>query len=103
VDCGPAPTGNADGESLFWRHERLHRRVATDPTRLLPLYAAEREAIEARWFAEPPASQQAFAEGDEALRRWTERVRGAVGTDRRPWWVRRYWRRRNAAARLQLR
>ena len=27
VDVGPAPRGRFDGESLFWRHELLHRRL----------------------------------------------------------------------------
>jgi hypothetical protein len=32
-----------------------------------------------------------LAKNDEALARWTETVRGAVGADRRPVYIRRYW------------
>jgi secernin len=45
-DLGPEPTGVYDPESLWWTHERLHRAVVRDyPTRL-PLYQAERDALE---------------------------------------------------------
>ncbi|MGM0558126.1 MAG: C69 family dipeptidase [Myxococcota bacterium] len=30
VDAGPAPGAGWDGESLFWRHERLHRALMRD-------------------------------------------------------------------------
>jgi len=92
VDLGPTPGARAD-DSLWWRHERLHRAVMRDPARLLPLYGAERDAVEARWLDAPPASADAFAEGERLLRTWTERVQQAGDGDRRPWWVRRQWRR----------
>ncbi len=100
VDLG-APEGTAD-DSLWWRHERLHRRVMTDPARLRPLFAAERDATEARWLADPPASAQAFAEGDALLARWTEAVEAAAGADVRPLWARSYWSKRNRDAQLTL-
>lgn len=100
LDVDPKPCGHADDSSLYWRHERLHRSVATDPARLLPLYAPERDALEARWLAEPPRPAAAFAEADRLLMDWTERVLGALGQDRRPSWVRRHWRRQNASARF---
>ncbi len=91
LDLGPDPTDRADARSLWWRHERLHRRVMRDPAALLPRFAGERDATEARWLAAPPPPRDAFAEGDRLLADWTARVTAAGGRDRRPPLVRRYW------------
>ncbi|MCE9573421.1 MAG: C69 family dipeptidase [Deltaproteobacteria bacterium] len=98
VDLG-APTDRAD-DSLWWRHERLHRRVLRDPARLRPLVVCERDRIEAGWLAAPPPSRAAFAEGDAALAAWTARARAAPAIDTRPAIARRYWRIRDRRAGL---
>jgi dipeptidase len=100
LDPGPAPGDRADGASLWWRHEQLHRLVARDPAHLLPLYRAERDALEARWIAEPPEPAKAFAEGDRLLAQWRARVAASAGPDLRPRLVRRLWRARDARAGL---
>ncbi len=102
LDLGPAPTDHADGASLWWRHERLHRMVLRDPGRLRPLFVTERDAIEARWQATAPEPAAAFAEGDRALAEWTARVAAVAGVDRRPRAVRKYWRLRDARAGLAV-
>ncbi len=98
--AGPGPTEVADARSLWWRHERLHRRVAQDPVRLLPRFAPERDETEARWLREPPDSLDAFETGDALLASWQRAVGAEARRDVRPIWVRRYWRRRNAMAGL---
>jgi dipeptidase len=102
LDLGPSPTDVADGGSLFWRHERLHRAVMRDPARLLPLFSAERDEVERRWLASPPEPAAAFAEADRLLATWTARVLPRIEAehvrDVRPAWVRRYWRVRDARA-----
>jgi secernin len=95
------PTDTADDASLWWRHERLHRRVLRDPERLLPIIAGERDALEARWADAPPPPAAAFAEADRALARWTRNVDAVEVTDTRPGRVRRYWRERDRRARLE--
>ncbi len=100
LDLGPAPTDRFDGHSLWWRHELLHRRCLTDPERLLPLFAAERDEVEARWLEAPPEPAAAFAEADRLLERWTASIDDSPADDTRPAWVRRYWRTRNQRARL---
>jgi hypothetical protein len=94
---GPAPGDRDDGKSLWWRHERWHRRALRDPVRWLPAFRAERDALEARWLAAPPRPAAAFAEADALLEAWTKRA-GEPGPDRRPWWARRYWARRDELA-----
>ncbi len=103
LDLGPAPTDRFDPATLWWRHERLHRAVARDPERLLPLFAKERDAVEARWLGNG-AAPDAFAEADRLLAEWTARVEAAPpGADQRPRFVRRYWADRNRRAALPLR
>lgn len=48
---GPAPSDTYDGESLWWRHERLHRALLADHAGGMALIAAERDALEARFQA----------------------------------------------------
>ncbi|MDJ0786807.1 MAG: peptidase U34 [Myxococcota bacterium] len=102
LDLGREPGEQDDGASLWWRHERLHRTVMRDPDRLLPLFSGERDALEARWLADPPAAAEAFAEADRQLARWTARVERAAhaARDIRPAHVRRYWEKRDARARI---
>ena len=101
LELGAPPTDRFDENSLWWRHERLHRAVARDPERLLPLFAKERDELEARWLgaglATAPAA--AFAEGERRLAEWSARVAAAApAADLRPGFVRRYWARRDERA-----
>jgi secernin len=108
VELGPAPTDRFDAATLWWRHERLHRTVSRDPARLLPLFASERDALEAEWLADGAqiAPAEAFAESERRLASWTARVEAAVRTekrgDQRPGFVQRHWAKRDARAGLVL-
>jgi secernin len=69
---GPTPTDRFDGETLWWRHERLHRRMLRDFAPALAAIEAERDALEARFQA---AVDHAFDAGglDVAIDRcWRE-------------------------------
>jgi dipeptidase len=100
LDLGPPPDDSADLESLWWRHEHLHRSVLRNPSRLLPLFADERDRIEAGWISNPPEPAQAFAESDRLYSEWAERVASTAVNDVRPRWARRYWAIRNRRAGL---
>ncbi|MDH3684922.1 MAG: C69 family dipeptidase [Myxococcales bacterium] len=102
LDLGPPPTDRSADGSLWWRWERLARAALRDPDRLLPLFAAERDALEAEWLAHPPEPAKAFAEAERRLARWEAQVSAASARDRRPVWARRYWKRRNERAGLVL-
>ena len=108
LDLGPAPTDRFDEATLWWRHERLHRTVSRDPAQLLPLFAKERDALEAAWLTNPAQIEpaEAFAEGGHRLAVWTARVAEAARArprpDSRPVSVKRYWAKRNARAGLTL-
>jgi dipeptidase len=85
-DLGTAPTAESDTASLWWRHEAFHREVVRDFAALRERYWPERDALEARFLRELPASNAAqterraytarcFAEADDALTGWMERLR----------------------------
>ena len=100
VELGPEPGDRFDPATAWWAHEPLHRSVARDPERLLPAYAAERDGLEASWFDDPPSSTAAFDVAAERTAAWTASVARLAGPDERPWYVRRYWRRRDEHAGL---
>lgn len=101
VDMGPAPGGRMDA-SLWWRHEAVHRRALRDAACWLPQLAAMRAPLEAAWLAARPDPAAAFAAHDEYLRSAAVRMVEQTSRDRRPGWVRRYWRRRNLRAGLEI-
>jgi len=57
---GPAPNDRFDAETLWWRHERLHRRMLRDFGPALAAIETERDALEAGFHA---AIDRAFDEG----------------------------------------
>jgi hypothetical protein len=100
VDLGPAPTDRYDRDTLWWRHERLHRAGIRDPERLLPTLVGDRDDLERSWTNHRPGTAEAFAAANDLEQAWTQRTAGSHGADRRPWLVRRYWRTRDLRAGL---
>jgi dipeptidase len=98
LDLGPEPTDHCDSRSLWWRQERLHRRLIADPTHLADAYVAERDALEAELRLESVGSAESFARADALLARWLDRVDALAPADRRPPIARAYWRKRDARA-----
>ena len=98
LDLSPDATAEANGESLWWRGEALHRLAVRNPESLYPLFAAERDELEASWRAAPPASGEAFAIASERLESWTRAVAERRAPDMRPVLVRRYWGKRDRAS-----
>ena len=99
VDLGTPPTDRADRHSLWWKHERLCRKVLRQPQPSMGKIRVQCEAIEKEWLATPPQSAEAFARHDALLEVWLAEV-SIPETDERPWYVQRYWRKRDAMAGL---
>jgi secernin len=98
LELGPPPDDRFDERTLWWRHERFHRRAVRDAATAFPLFAAERDDLERRWLREPPSAPAAVADAEAALERWTATVAASVDADHRPPWVHRYWRARDRRA-----
>lgn len=116
------PEGRADGQTLWWAHERLHRAALLDYAARLPLYQDERDGMEAAFVAEEKtfherygsapvaehdAAQAAFSRlcfdrARVAETEWTARVKAAPV--RRPpnLFYRQYWHKQNQTAGLEI-
>ena len=58
-DTGPLPRGTYTEGSLWWKHERLHRRAVADYHALKPGIRADFDDLERDFFAEAPAMKKA--------------------------------------------
>jgi secernin len=95
-----APAGEKfDQESLWWRHERLHRLTLGDYAQRRAMFEIERRELEARILSLgnvtiPTAAecQQAWEEHRAVLPEWAEQMSRATAADRRSWLTQRYWR-----------
>ncbi|MCX5770832.1 MAG: C69 family dipeptidase [Candidatus Hydrogenedentes bacterium] len=94
---GLAAPGENPDQSLWWRHERLHRMVVKDPEKFFQIFEEDRDAIERRWVESPPDSAEAFAEHDRLLDGWIAKAAQMQARDTRPFYVRAYWRKRERA------
>ena len=98
IETGPAPGATYDPDSLWWRHEHLHREVLRgwpDRSHIIPRPRAE---LEQRAFARTVTADQAariWAQHREWLVDWTATVRDAPKVFNGP--VHAYWALQNAA------
>jgi len=105
ISSGPEAGAGFDHESLFWRHERLHRTVLVDYPSRKDLFNDERRDLQARIdsASDSPASdgQCWWDEHREVIPEWTKRVLAS----KRPVGLRpfeRYWQRQNMMDSLPL-
>jgi dipeptidase len=111
---GPCPTDHADPDSLWWRHERLHRAALADYAAFTAEIAPERDALEASFIARiddlapdaAPASAKAaveacWREADALEQRWVERLKGGKRRPRGQGAFTRSWARLNHVAGVQ--
>jgi hypothetical protein len=107
------PGAKAD-DSLWWRHERLHRMALKNLTAAGPAFLAERNAFEdesyraeQRTFNKPAAQREKFsadvlAKSDALLIKWTAQVSSTKLKSPFHPLYRRYWKKQNAKAGVQI-
>ncbi|MHB1138443.1 MAG: carcinine hydrolase/isopenicillin-N N-acyltransferase family protein [Microthrixaceae bacterium] len=100
VDTGPRPDDRADLGTRWWRHERLHRLALRDLGASLARRPFDRDRLERSWIDRPPTAPEAMSQADELTQAWWRDLRAADLPDRRPAYVRRYWRRQDRLAGL---
>ncbi len=96
-DLGPAPTDEYDPNSLFWRHELLHRATVQDFQHRIATYAAERDALEREFvegglvIASAPAENRArfsaecFAKALAIESNWYDQVKQVPAKPKNNW------------------
>lgn len=111
-DTGPAPQGTYDAQTLFWRHEQLHRATLRDYAARHALYRDERDALEREFVRgalecadAPPETRNAyaracFARADAAERAWLEKIRAAQPHASRHVLYERAWKKFNRTANM---
>jgi len=110
-ELGAAPGARYSTRSLWWRHEKLHRRILQDyPTRIAVVRPAQ-QALEEELRAEASAAtrrrqlgvtERAFRRAGEAEEEWLKAVEG-LEVQRRPGLVfQGYWNAQNRSAGLSL-
>jgi dipeptidase len=88
------PVTRPDPQSLFWAHEKLHRRVMRAPERLGHVFLGDRNDLEKETLA-GMTSAEAFALHEKRVQDWCALTSVEDARDERPRWVRRYWKRQD--------
>lgn len=91
IGLGLDPVDRAEEESVWWRHERLHRAVLRDHAASTARFVAERNRVEASWLDATPGSLDAFVAAEELEAAWLADLDAAALPDRRPRWLRSRW------------
>jgi dipeptidase len=102
LPLGPWPTDQFDSNVFWWRHELLHRLVMRNPGAGFRMINSDRHDLQSRWFRESIEPMEAFAIADRQRERWIKTIGGLDLSDNRPFWLRRYWKRRNVRACLPI-
>lgn len=107
------PGAKAD-DSLWWRHERLHRQALKNLTAAGEYFLAERNAFEDELvraeisvYKKPAAVREKFVraaweQADQLLTRWTERVKSAKLRGAFHPLYRRYWNKQNKKVAINI-
>ena len=111
-DLGPAPTEEYDPNSLFWRHELLHRATIQDYQIRIQQYASDRAAQESEFvegalsLAKASAQKRAkdsadcFTKASEQEAIWYERVRQVPANPKGAWLYTYAWNKFNEQANM---
>ncbi len=102
----PRPSEGYDEESLFWRHERLHRLVLQDVAARRPVFEAERAALESRCIGDLRSLEgmdwrAIWQEHRAMLPVWSERVERA-GKSRWGGLYRLFWQRESRREKMPI-
>ena len=106
IDCGPQAGAGFDGESLFWRHELLHRTVLGDYARRKAVFEEDRRALQERIVTASDSSatnlRQCWAEHRQVIPEWTQQVIRETKQTRAARPFDRYWQRQSMLDSLPL-
>jgi dipeptidase len=102
-DMGPIPSGKFDSQSLFWKHERLHRTTFMDYSDRLEVFKEERDRLETELIngaisvRDQPMekradfSAQCFSRSEKAAEKWLDKVERIPINNPQSWYHRLAW------------
>jgi hypothetical protein len=88
------PTGQRDTQSLWWRHEKLHRAVIASGWTLPPSFHADRARVQSALFA---GGDDGWTLAEDWLERWENFSAPQTGK-RATRWLARFWKTQEAQA-----
>ncbi|MEW6208718.1 MAG: C69 family dipeptidase [Acidobacteriota bacterium] len=96
LDTGPKPDGGYDSQSLFWRHERLHRLALKNYDERKAAFDEERRALEEKFASvSTDATNRDYREfwekHREVICEWTSRVEKMTAAAKKFSPFQRYW------------
>ncbi len=112
-DLGPDPTGEFNPETLYWKHERLHRAVLNNYSERLAKYQDERDNLEEAfisnalemqgksWQTRFEFTQTCFEKANMEENRWYEKVI-EVPPRKLPWHYKQAWDGFNKSAKISV-
>lgn len=105
IDTGPQPGEGYDEESLYWRHEELHRLALRNYDESRRLLEDGRRQMEERFTDSAPSSnvacQRMWEEHREIIPQWAERLK-AVSSKKNEPLFHRFWAKESEADRLPV-
>jgi dipeptidase len=110
-EIGPTPTETYNPESLWWRHEKLHRSVLLDHSNRLRSYRDERDELEKSWIKQINTvadderwdlTREAFIQARRKTDEWIDKVQLRSLTRQRKWTYQRYWQHQNDRAAINV-
>jgi len=105
-DLGPEPTGTYDPSTTWWQHEKLHREIMKDASRL-ELYREERDKLEQAFSSQASQckgdaryilTESSFKQSREAVQKWIDLVCDKPIQHRNRFIFRKYWEKQNRNA-----
>jgi dipeptidase len=105
------PGATYDVNSLWWRHEKLHRSILQDYPVKINLIKEEQKKFEKTLINNFPASASAekkditlksFENADELTAKWLTKLNASTLTSNNAWLYRRYWKKQNRNAQIIL-
>lgn len=101
IGTGPTPTASSDPESIFWRHERLHRFVIGDYPGRHPLVEPARAALEQKIlasqdFLSPDLCSLLWEEHRQQIPLWIQQASSGLKSTPSGGLMGRYWTRQNS-------
>lgn len=105
ISTGPEPGAGFDGESLFWRHERLHRAVLGDYEKRKAAFDDARLALEMKCLSltsdDAGVFQSCWEEHRQSIPDWIAEVEKTANSFNRFSMFHRYWKKQDELDRAE--
>jgi secernin len=112
-DLGPKPTNKNNPDSIWWKHEELHREVIKDYPRRMREYESDRDDFERKTFdllsqkrkysiiEREKITQKVFADSSQKMNDWYLKIQTLKLEKKNNWFYRKEWNKINSEAEIK--